>query len=170
MAVLAILLWMLALAGGQGDPAALTHALQPRLVIPGISVDAPLTRFPLDGVSWAIDPWEPRPGHFVYTAWLDEPGNMVVGGHVEYPNGARAVFARLTDLAPGDTLMLRVGTRAWTYQVVAVTTVAHDDLTVLYPTAHPTLTLITCDEPSYNPATREYSQRVVVIAELVRGE
>lgn len=139
--------------------------LQTRLEIPEIAVDVPLTRFWLDGVSWAIDPWETRVGHLQGTSWLDEGGNMVIGGHVEYPDGTPAVFEKLADLEVGDRLTLRLGTRTWDYRIVEIKVVAYDDLTVLYPTPQPRLTLITCDEPSYDSATGLYDKRLVIMAD-----
>jgi LPXTG-site transpeptidase (sortase) family protein len=166
LSLLHLLLTALALAapGGAGP---LVEVLTPRLAVPALDINAPLTRFPLGDGSWAIDPWEARPGHFVYTAWLDEPGNMVVGGHVEYPDGGRGVFADLSALKIGNSVQMRVGARTWTYRVVEIRTVAHDDLSVLYPSERPRLTLITCDEPSFDPSTGLYDQRLVVVAEQV---
>lgn len=142
------------------------ESLRVSVVIPALDVDAPLTRFFLDGESWGIDPWEPQPGHFVYTAWVDEPGNMVVGGHVEYPDGSAGVFADLHDLKVSNSIQLQFGEKSWTYRVIEIKTVAHDDLSVLYPSERSRLTLITCDEPSYDAATGLYDKRLVVIAEL----
>lgn len=137
-----------------------------KLEIPALEVDALLTRFFLGGDSWDIDPWEPRPGHFVYTAWVDEPGNMVVGGHVEYPDGSEGVFADLNTLKVSNSIRLRLGSKTWIYRVVDIKTVAHDDLSVLYPGDRPRLTLITCDEPSFDAATGLYDKRLVIVAEL----
>lgn len=144
----------------------LIEALQVQLEIPALEVDAPLTRFFLGGDSWDIDPWEPRPGHFVYTAWIDEPGNMVVGGHVEYPDGSEGVFADLHTLKISNSIRLTLGSKTWIYRVVDIKTVAHDDLSVLYPAERPRLTLITCDEPSFDAATGLYDKRLVIVAEL----
>lgn len=137
-----------------------------KLEIPALEVDAPLTRFFLGDESWDIDPWEPRPGHFVYTAWVDELGNMVVGGHVEYPDGSEGVFADLHTLKISNSIRLKLGDKTWIYRVVDIKTVAHDDLSVLYPAEQPRLTLITCDEPSFDAATGLYDKRLVIVAEL----
>ena len=50
------------------------------------------------------------------------------------------------------------------YRVAEKFTVAATDLSVVYPTDTPRLTLITCDIPSWNPANNSYDDRLVVIA------
>jgi LPXTG-site transpeptidase (sortase) family protein len=135
-----------------------------RLIIPRIGVNVPVTRFALGVETWEIDPWETRVGHFEGTAWLDRPGNIVLGGHAEYPDGAPAVFSALGDLRIGSVIKLAVDDTIRTYRVIETKSVASDDLRVLYPTETAQLTLITCDKASYDAAARVYDQRVVVIA------
>jgi len=118
-------------------------------------------------VSWAIDPWEARVGHLQGTAWTDtQPGNIALGGHAEYPNGAPGIFYRLVNLEPGDTIMLIDAGQLWHYNVVTTISVPYDDLSVVYPTETAQLTLITCDIPTYNTSTGLYDERLVIIAQI----
>ncbi len=133
-----------------------------RLQVEAAGIDAPLTRFYLGGGTWAIDPWETRVGHLQGTGWLS--GNMALGGHSAYPDGTPGIFGRLNHVRIGDTLTLVNARAALHFTVTEVRTVAYDDLSVLYPTSAHRLTLITCDEASYDPATGLYAERLVVVA------
>lgn len=135
------------------------------LSIPTVNIYSPLTTFPLDGVSWAIDPWDPLVGHMQGTGWVDRPGNIALGGHSEYPDGTPGVFAGLYGLAIGDPIFLLVDGQERRYVVTSVRSVDFDDLSVVYPTDTPHLTLITCDIPTYDPANGQYWERLVVVAQ-----
>ena len=52
------------------------------------------------------------------------------------------------------------------YSVAKVETVPRDDLDVLAPTSHETLTLITC-AGTWLPLQRDYSERTVVVADRI---
>ncbi len=134
------------------------------LSMPTVNVFVGLTTFPLDGVSWAIDPWEKRVGHLQGTAWFNSTGNVVLGGHSAYPNGKPGIFAGLYQLNIGDPVMVNVDGSERRYVVTEKLVVNYEDLTVAYPSSDNKLTLITCDLPSYDPNTQFYSERLVVIA------
>jgi sortase A len=135
-----------------------------KLIVPRAEVNTPVTEFYLGTESWDIAPWETRIGHFQGTAGLDHPGNIVLGGHVEYPDGSNGVFHQLNQVHIGDQLQLVVGGTTRHYQVIEQKLIPADDLTVLYPTNDEQLTLITCDEASFDPTTDTYNERLVVIA------
>lgn len=134
------------------------------LSMPTVNVFVGLTTFPLDGVSWAIDPWEKRVGHLQGTAWFNNTGNVVLGGHSAYPNGKPGIFAGLYQLNIGDPVIVNVEGSERRYIVTEKLVVNYEDLTVAYPSSDDKLTLITCDLPSYDPNTQFYSERLVVIA------
>lgn len=134
------------------------------LSLPTVNVFAGITTFPLDGYSWAIDPWEKRVGHLQGTAWFDGNGNVVLGGHSTYPNGRPGIFAGLYQLNVGDPVIITVDGNERRYVVTEKLTVHYDDLTVAYPSGDSKLTLITCDIPSFDAASQTYSERLVVIA------
>lgn len=139
-----------------------------RLSIPVAGINSAITQFPLDNAgSWAINPWERQVGHLQGTAWLGESGNTVLGGHSRYPNGNPGVFLRLYDVRVGDYILVTEDGQERRYVVSAVRVVRYDDLTVLYPTPHSRLTLITCDVPSFNPIDNVYYERLVIVADRV---
>jgi LPXTG-site transpeptidase (sortase) family protein len=134
------------------------------LSLPTVNVYVGITTFPLDGESWAIDPWEKRAGHLEGTAWFDSIGNIVLGGHSSYPNGRPGIFAGLYQLNIGDPIIVSVNGGERRYVVTSKYTVRYDDLAVAYPTADSRLTLITCDLPSYDSTSQTYTERLVVVA------
>lgn len=135
------------------------------LAIPTVNIFSPIKVFPLDGVSWAIDPWERQVGYLQGTGWVDRGGNIALGGHSEFPDGTPGIFAGLYQLNIGDPILLTVDGVERRYTVRERRVVRYDDLSVVYPTPNERLTLITCDLPSYNEATGEYEDRLVIIAE-----
>ena len=137
------------------------------LHIPAIDVNVDVTTFPLGASTWEISPWERNAGHFDQTAWIDFPGNVVIGGHSVYPSGVAGIFYDLERLQAGDVVFVRDGDLQRRYRVTEVRTVDYRDLTVLYPSTDSRVTLITCSVPSYVAAQNLYYERVVVIADEV---
>lgn len=136
----------------------------PTISIPTVNIFAGITTFPLDGVSWAIDPWEHKVGHFQGTSWITSAGNVALGGHSEYPDGSRGIFNGLYGVQIGDPIIVNANGLEKRYIVSDKFSVHYTDLSVVYPTTTSRLTLITCDIPTYNPNSNTYDQRLVVIA------
>ena len=83
-------------------------------------------------------------------------GNVVMAGHA----GIRgAVFATLQSLKPGDDVFVDTATQRFRYRVRETGNVWPSQVSVLFPTTKPILTLITC--------TNWDMQRFVVIADLI---
>jgi LPXTG-site transpeptidase (sortase) family protein len=136
--------------------------------IPALGVDTGIVSFPLNGVSWDIDPWTYAVGHMQGTAWFDGPGNVALAGHSVMPDMTAGVFVALHTLNRGDEIIISVGDQERVYAVSEIANVGINDLTVLYPTSDERLTLITCDAASYDPETQVYHRRHAVIAHRVR--
>jgi LPXTG-site transpeptidase (sortase) family protein len=134
------------------------------LHIPALGVSSEITTFPLGYGTWEINPWERQVGHFQGTAWDGHIGNIVIGGHSEYPSGVEAVFYDLHQLKWGDVIWLDIDGTRKRYIITQVTTVDMYNLDPVRPTSDNRLTLITCDVPSYDQATGIYDERVVVVA------
>ena len=139
------------------------------LTVPSLQISVAITTFPLASPTWEISPWEREVGHFQYTAWIDNPGNVVIGGHSEYPSGDPGIFYDLGKLRIGDLIYISDADLLRRYVVSEIKIVNYRDLTVLYPTSDSRLTLITCSIPSYVAAQNSYYERVVVIAVEVPG-
>lgn len=139
-----------------------------QLLIPRARVIAPVMRVHLENGSWDVSQLGISVGHLSGTAWLREPGNIVLAGHVEMADGTPGVFANLADLETGDELLLmEENAEPLVYIVSSIRTVQPDDLSVLYPSdTEDLLTLITCGE--YDLLSNSYLVRVVVQAARIR--
>ena len=137
------------------------------LTIPTAGISVGITTFPLDGVSWAIDPWEPVVGHFQGTSWVNQTGNVVLGGHSEMPDGSLGIFGSLYNVGIGDEIYVQDAGITRRYVVVNIMSVDYRDVSVVYPTTFNRLTLVTCDIPSYVAEQNFYYERLVIVADEV---
>jgi LPXTG-site transpeptidase (sortase) family protein len=109
--------------------------------------------------------WEPPLfviGQLRASAYVTE-GNSVLVGHVRGAPGYN-VFDRLEQLAPGDQIIARSRGEAYTFVVTETTVLPQDDTSPTVSTVTPRLTLMTCTG-TFNPLTRDYPDRLWVIAE-----
>lgn len=100
-------------------------------------------------------------GHFSQSVLPGEDDNCVLSGHRE------TVFRQLDKLKLGDLLIVQTAAGTFTYEVNGTRIVHADDKTVIVPTEHAVLTLITCypfNTPGY------YPDRYIVSAALIQSE
>lgn len=106
-------------------------------------------------------------------AALDEGGNTVMAGHIDYWNVGPAVFYSIDDLAAGaEIAVIGEDGETYTYAVewVQQYDAANAPITdIVGPTPDESLTLITCGG-EFNYATGEYVQRTVVRAARVAAD
>ncbi len=117
----------------------------------------------LNGTSWDVNDLGTYAGHLQGTAWVNEPGNIVLAGHAEVFDGGQGIFSSLDELLVGDPLIITQDGQEYLYNVVEIKKVDPDDLTPFYPEDNPRLTLTTCTD--YDFLLNTYRERVVVIAE-----
>jgi len=96
-------------------------------------------------------------GHIPATALPGEPGNVGIAGHRD------TFFRSLKDIRKNDTLTLETLGGTYPYVVDSIAIVGPEDVNVLAPTGHPTLTLVTCYPFFYVGAA---PQRFIVQAHL----
>lgn len=141
-----------------------------RVQIASIQLDAeavPAQIVEQDGVkTWEVPAF--KAGHADYTAGAGGVGNAVLIGHVSSRRSGD-VFKDLDRVEVGDVVQVHSGPRRFTYRVVEVRAVPRDDVSVVKPTTIPTLSLITCTG-QWLAQERDFSERLVVRAELVKGE
>jgi sortase A len=108
-----------------------------RIEVPRLHVSAAVANGDDDGtLSVAI-------GHLPDTPFPWETGNSALAGHRD------TFFRQLRNIRVGDDMRVTTPYGDFTYQVSRTLIVAPDDLSVLDPTAEPTLTLVTCYPFSY---------------------
>ncbi|MRN52943.1 class D sortase [Paenibacillus sp. LC-T2] len=77
-------------------------------------------------------------GHFSQSVLPGENNNSVLSGHRD------TVFAKLGELKLGNTLIVETSAGIFTYKISAIRIVHKEDLTIIVPTDHAVLTVITC--------------------------
>lgn len=126
-----------------------TQAVQ--LVISAIDVNAPVVQ----GDGW--EQLKKGVGQHIGTADPGQPGNLVLSAHNDIFG---QIFRRLDELAPGDEIQIHTASQVFVYVVTGYQLVEPTAVSVMAPTAHPTLTLISCYPYLVD------NQRIVVSADL----
>lgn len=138
------------------------------LRIPAIGIEAPIVSVPIrdlpHGRTWDVSGLNMTVGYFEQTAWFGQGSNVVLGGHSELARGQADVFYSLDQLQAGAEIFVNVGGTEMRYVVTHVGEVDQHDVSIVRPTEHEQLTIITCDLDSYNASNGMYNNRVVVIA------
>jgi sortase A len=96
-------------------------------------------------------------GHHLGSANPGTTGNIVLSAHDDIYG---ELFRDLEQLKPGDEAILYTATQKFYYRVVEIQLVEPTDVSIMGPTARPTLTLISCYPYMVD------TQRIVVTAEL----
>jgi LPXTG-site transpeptidase (sortase) family protein len=149
------------------------HEVSGRLIIPAISVDAPIEavgllpgnimgvpmRHQWDGVGWYQN--GPLPG---------ERGSAVIDGHLDKPGGSPAVFWRLNKLQVGDSVIVtRPGQVVQYFQVMKLAYYQPIEAplsTIFQDRSGTYLNLVTCAGDRI-PIEHETSLRLVVYTKMV---
>lgn len=135
-----------------------------RVVIPSLNVDAPIRSIPYDGETWDMN------GLGEDIAYLDGiPGlstnlNTVLAGHTTLRYSANGPFRNLHKLTPGDNILIFTGDHVLTFTAREQRIVDADEVSILYDTKNPQLTLLTC--AWWDENTLSYVKRLVVFADL----
>lgn len=100
-----------------------------------------------------------------------DKGSAVIDGHYDLASGAPSVFYYLSNLSPGDKIYVTdQDNRQYTFVVDESTAYPYNQLPlqqIFDSTDKPRLDLITCSG-IWDQGTRNYSQRLVVYAELIQ--
>ena len=98
-------------------------------------------------------------GHFRQSVLPGIEDNSVLAGHRD------TVFRRLGELEIGDQLIAETAAGRFTYEIVNIRIVDKDDKTVIVPTDHAVLTVITCYPFNYVGSAPD---RYILTADLVK--
>jgi sortase (surface protein transpeptidase) len=142
--------------------------------VPRIGLDSKIISLgQRDDLSLEVPPGEPGSpaGWYVNSPTPGERGPAVILGHVNAIGGGPGVFARLHELAPGNTVEVhREDGSIAAFRISAVESYGKEGfpaLRVYGNTDRAELRLITCD--GYNPQTGRFEQNLVAYASLVSG-
>jgi hypothetical protein len=137
-----------------------------RVRIPAIGVNAALEELRLDGTGALLSPNDfAKAGWYADGTSPGQPGPAVIAGHVDSTTG-RAVFYRLPELRPGDTVEVARGHHWVTFRVTSSAWYPKSRFPtaeVYGPTPDPQLRLITCGG-NFDRTRRSYVDNLVVYA------
>lgn len=122
-----------------------------RIQVPAIGVDAPV----VEGDDW--ESLKQGTGHHVGSANPGESDNCVISAHNDIFG---EIFRDLPDLDLGDEIFVHTASQVYRYVVTQKLIIEPTDVSVVYPTSSPVLTLISCYPYGID------THRVVVIGEL----
>lgn len=123
-----------------------------RIRIPSIGVDAPV----VEGDDW--ESLKRGAGHHIGSANPGERGNCIISAHNDIYG---EIFRDLPKVQIGDVVEVYTARQVYRYQVSQIRIVDPTDVSVMYPTSTPVLTLISCYPYGVD------THRIVVIAELI---
>ena len=135
-----------------------------QISIPALSLEASIVQAPLGYPSWDLTRLGSNVGYLEGTGQLGQAGNLVLAGHSTTPSLAPSVFYNLHTLKTGDEIVLTLHGTERRYVVTGVSRVEETDISVVMPTAHEQLTLLTCATESYRASSATYAQRYIVTA------
>ena len=122
-----------------------------RIQIPAIGVDAPV----VEGDDW--EALKQGAGHHIGSANPGESGNCVISAHNDIFG---EIFRGLPDLDLGDEIFVHTASQVYRYVVTQKRIIEPTEVSVMYLTSSPVLTLISCYPYGID------THRIVVIGEL----
>jgi len=122
-----------------------------RIQIPAIGVDAPV----VEGDDW--ESLKQGAGHYIGSANPGERGNCVISAHNDIFG---EIFRDLPRLDLGSEVFVHTASQVYRYVVTQKRIIEPTEVSVMYPTSSPVLTLISCYPYGID------THRIVVIAEL----
>jgi LPXTG-site transpeptidase (sortase) family protein len=139
-----------------------------RIIIPALDLDTVVKYVPFKGFTWLIAGLKDEIAWMGDTSWPGLGSNTGLAGHVTLKDGGDGPFKHLFDLGSGEEVILHTEENIYTYRVREGLVVDAGDLTVTEPSEISQLSLITCT--GWDSGKREYQERLVVTAELVKVE
>jgi LPXTG-site transpeptidase (sortase) family protein len=152
---------------------ALAWSVPVRVIIPAISVNAPVTEVGLTtGRTVQTPPLNDHnlAGWYKYSVTPGQKGSALIVGHVDSYTGP-SVFFRLKELRKGDTVQVsRADGHLVTFTVDGVqlaSKTAFPTQAVYQNTGYPSLRLVTCGGP-FDYSSGHYLDNIIVYAHLLR--
>jgi sortase A len=139
-----------------------------RIAIPALLVDTEVKYVPYDGFTWMITGLREEVAWMGDTSWPGLGGNTGLAGHVTVSGLGDGPFRYLEELSTGEVVILYTEKNMYTYNVRESRVTDDGDMSVVLASDNPQVTLITCVD--WDQDARTYTNRLVVIADLVRTE
>ncbi len=149
------------------SPTPIQKGVATRIVIPKLSLDAPVLFSPVENGTWKVDHLGQAVGHLEATAPPGSESNIVLAGHVTLATGEYGPFASLSQLAPGDLVIVYEADQKFFYVIESSQTVDRNSVGVTYPSNTGQITLVTCI--NWNNEEGRYSDRLVVRGRLIKS-
>jgi LPXTG-site transpeptidase (sortase) family protein len=149
------------------SPTATVADIDTKLMIPKLSLNAPILFSPVKNGTWEVGHLDQAVGYLEGTAPFGSASNAVVAGHVTLAPGISGPFANLGQLTPGDLIVVVDNDKQFLYIVENLQTVDRSAVRVTYPSNGGQLTLITC--ANWDSDEGRYSDRTVVKGRLIQG-
>ncbi len=137
------------------------------LQIPALAVSSSVVSVPIQDRTWNVRWIGSDVAYLEGTGSLGQ-GNVVLAAHITLWGGGDGPFRRLFTLEAGERVIIYSGDQVFHYRVREHRVVEPTDVSVVMPTARPTLTLLTCSE--WDPELGQYKLRRAVVADLIRTE
>lgn len=137
--------------------------------IPGLKMKAAITGVPLAEQGWDVTWLNQQVGWLEGTAYPTWNGNTSLTAHAYTADGIAGPFASLKDMQYGQTIIIHLADKKYTYAVRDNLTIRPSD--TYWLTKHDEkdwITLITCQQ--YDEKLKEYRYRQVVRAVLINVE
>lgn len=133
-----------------------------QISIPALEFQSDIVLAPVVMPTWDVSHIGTRVGYLERTGWFGQPGNTVLAGHATTPDLQPSVWYALDILAQGDEIVVTTGPLELHYAVAGVYRVHETDVSLVLPTQHEQLTLITCAVDSWNGQI--FTERIIVVA------
>lgn len=155
----------------KGQEALPSTGVPKTISIPKITVNAPIESVGLDAAGNMATPVNADNAAWYNLGYkLGQKGNAVLAGHYDKSSGAPAIFWNIPKLAAGDKIIVTdTAGKEYTYIVMTKEKYPYDKFPiekVFGGAATSQLNLITC-QGDWNAKTKNYSQRMVISAQLV---
>lgn len=136
------------------------------VVVPALGISTAIVTAPVVLPTWDVSQLGARAGWLEMTGWFGQPGNAVLAGHSTTPDLQPSTWYNLHNLSAGDEVIVTVGGVELRYAVAGVYRVRDTDMSLVLPTQHEQLTLMTCAVDSWNGYT--FTERIMVVTFPVR--
>lgn len=138
------------------------QSLEPQIEIPTLGLQTSIIMAPIVYPTWDVSHLGERIGYLEGTAWFGEAGNTVLAGHATDAELNPSILYALDTLEPGAVIRVTADSIERQYVVTGRYRVVDTDMSLVLPTPHEQLTILTCAVDSWNGVL--FTERIIVVA------